>query len=315
MSPTSGYASPSTSVCASAVDESQVAEIAEEMEDRFGPPPEEARRLVQLMSLKTELRRLKVLGCEASGRSDALSPFTRGHAARSRRRSSISSAPPRAPTASPRTCGSRSGSKGETASSTLGGDARRGGQRSHASQRPETSLRRPSLSPSTPHLKDRPVPPCDHDTDFRVHRHRPSLSARTGLRGQRHGLPCHPHGDFRVSDTDHLCRRHGLPCSAVLDRPLAQEDQGGTGAALSLRTTSSAARTLPDIPGLPHQARSLAQEGHGCGLARGDSFRRRRRGLLARWRSFCRGALSPAVPCPGGSLPGGSFPGRPECTG
>ena len=42
------------------------------MEDRFGPPPEEARRLVQLMSLKTELRRLKVLGCEANGRSVTL---------------------------------------------------------------------------------------------------------------------------------------------------------------------------------------------------------------------------------------------------
>jgi transcription-repair coupling factor (superfamily II helicase) len=57
---------------ASAVDESQVADIAEEMEDRFGPPPEEARRLVQLMALKTELRRLKVLGCEATGRSVTL---------------------------------------------------------------------------------------------------------------------------------------------------------------------------------------------------------------------------------------------------
>jgi transcription-repair coupling factor (superfamily II helicase) len=57
---------------ASAVDEANVAEIAEEMEDRFGPPPEEARRLVQLMSLKTELRRLKVLGCEASARSVTL---------------------------------------------------------------------------------------------------------------------------------------------------------------------------------------------------------------------------------------------------
>ncbi|MGO9714013.1 MAG: DEAD/DEAH box helicase, partial [Polyangiaceae bacterium] len=57
---------------ASAVDESQVADIAEEMEDRFGPPPEEARRLVQLMSLKTELRRLKVLGCEANARSVTL---------------------------------------------------------------------------------------------------------------------------------------------------------------------------------------------------------------------------------------------------
>ncbi len=57
---------------ASAVDEAQVADIAEEMEDRFGPPPEEARRLVQLMALKTELRRLKVLGCEASGKSVTL---------------------------------------------------------------------------------------------------------------------------------------------------------------------------------------------------------------------------------------------------
>jgi transcription-repair coupling factor (superfamily II helicase) len=53
---------------ASAVDEAHVADIAVEMEDRFGAPPEEARRLVQLMSLKTELRRLKVLGCEANGK-------------------------------------------------------------------------------------------------------------------------------------------------------------------------------------------------------------------------------------------------------
>ncbi len=53
---------------ASALDESQVADIGEEMEDRFGAPPEEARRLIQLMSLKTELRRLKVLGCEANAR-------------------------------------------------------------------------------------------------------------------------------------------------------------------------------------------------------------------------------------------------------
>jgi transcription-repair coupling factor (superfamily II helicase) len=51
---------------ASAEDEARVADLAAEMEDRFGAPPEEARRLVQLMSLKTELRRLKVLGCEAS---------------------------------------------------------------------------------------------------------------------------------------------------------------------------------------------------------------------------------------------------------
>jgi transcription-repair coupling factor (superfamily II helicase) len=57
---------------ASANDEAHVAEIAEEMENRFGAPPEEARRLVQLMSLKTELRRLKVLGCEANARGVTL---------------------------------------------------------------------------------------------------------------------------------------------------------------------------------------------------------------------------------------------------
>jgi transcription-repair coupling factor (superfamily II helicase) len=53
---------------ASAVDEQAVAELALEMENRFGPPPEDARRLVQLMSLKTELRRLRALGCEANAR-------------------------------------------------------------------------------------------------------------------------------------------------------------------------------------------------------------------------------------------------------
>jgi transcription-repair coupling factor (superfamily II helicase) len=53
---------------ASAQDEAQVAEIAAEMEDRFGPPPEDAKRLVELMVLKTELRRLRVLGCEASSK-------------------------------------------------------------------------------------------------------------------------------------------------------------------------------------------------------------------------------------------------------
>jgi transcription-repair coupling factor (superfamily II helicase) len=54
---------------ASAVDEGHVSEIAAEMEDRFGAPPDAARRLVKLMSLKTELRRLRALGCEASGQS------------------------------------------------------------------------------------------------------------------------------------------------------------------------------------------------------------------------------------------------------
>jgi transcription-repair coupling factor (superfamily II helicase) len=50
---------------ASAVDEAHVMDIAAEMEDRFGAPPEEATRLIRLMALKTELRKLRVLGCEA----------------------------------------------------------------------------------------------------------------------------------------------------------------------------------------------------------------------------------------------------------
>jgi transcription-repair coupling factor (superfamily II helicase) len=53
---------------ASAADETHVAEIAAEMEDRFGAPPDAARRLVKLMALKTELRRLRALGCEANAR-------------------------------------------------------------------------------------------------------------------------------------------------------------------------------------------------------------------------------------------------------
>jgi transcription-repair coupling factor (superfamily II helicase) len=51
---------------AGAVDEAMVDELAEELEDRFGPPPEDAARFVRLMRLKTELRRLRVLGCEAT---------------------------------------------------------------------------------------------------------------------------------------------------------------------------------------------------------------------------------------------------------
>jgi len=54
---------------ASAVDEADVGQIAVEMEDRFGPPPTEAKCLVRLMTLKCELRRMRVLGCEASARS------------------------------------------------------------------------------------------------------------------------------------------------------------------------------------------------------------------------------------------------------
>ena len=51
---------------AGAPDRDDVAALGAEMEDRFGRPPEAARRLVQLMALKTDLRRLRVLSCEAS---------------------------------------------------------------------------------------------------------------------------------------------------------------------------------------------------------------------------------------------------------
>jgi transcription-repair coupling factor (superfamily II helicase) len=46
--------------------EQQVEDIAEEMEDRFGPAPEAARAFVRAMRLKPELRALRVLGCEAT---------------------------------------------------------------------------------------------------------------------------------------------------------------------------------------------------------------------------------------------------------
>jgi transcription-repair coupling factor (superfamily II helicase) len=52
----------------SASDEAEVLDIATEMEDRFGEAPVEARRLVELMRLKVELRRLRALGCEASAK-------------------------------------------------------------------------------------------------------------------------------------------------------------------------------------------------------------------------------------------------------
>ncbi|MBX3186432.1 MAG: transcription-repair coupling factor [Labilithrix sp.] len=57
---------------ASAIDEAHVGEIAVEMEDRFGAPPPEARGLVRLMTLKCELRKLRVLGCEATAKSVTL---------------------------------------------------------------------------------------------------------------------------------------------------------------------------------------------------------------------------------------------------
>jgi transcription-repair coupling factor (superfamily II helicase) len=57
---------------ASAVDEAHVGEIATEMEDRFGSPPAETRSLVRLMTMKCELRKMRVLGCEATVRSVTL---------------------------------------------------------------------------------------------------------------------------------------------------------------------------------------------------------------------------------------------------
>jgi transcription-repair coupling factor (superfamily II helicase) len=51
---------------ASASSESGVEAIAEEMEDRFGPAPDAARTFVRAMALKPELRRMRVLGCEAT---------------------------------------------------------------------------------------------------------------------------------------------------------------------------------------------------------------------------------------------------------
>jgi transcription-repair coupling factor (superfamily II helicase) len=46
--------------------EEWVDDLAAEMEDRFGPPPEPAARFVRLMRLKSELRVWRALGCEAT---------------------------------------------------------------------------------------------------------------------------------------------------------------------------------------------------------------------------------------------------------
>ncbi len=50
---------------ATAVDEEAVDDLASEMEERFGTPPQPARDFVRVMSLKPALRALRVLGCEA----------------------------------------------------------------------------------------------------------------------------------------------------------------------------------------------------------------------------------------------------------
>lgn len=56
----------------SATDDAEVTALANEMEDRFGPPPLEAKQLIELMRVKTELRKLRVLGCEATAKAVTL---------------------------------------------------------------------------------------------------------------------------------------------------------------------------------------------------------------------------------------------------
>ncbi len=51
---------------ASAESESEVSELAAEMEDRFGPPPPAALTYARAMGLRTVLRAFRVVGCEAS---------------------------------------------------------------------------------------------------------------------------------------------------------------------------------------------------------------------------------------------------------
>ncbi|MDQ3033904.1 MAG: transcription-repair coupling factor [Myxococcota bacterium] len=51
---------------ASAESESEVSELAAEMEDRFGPPPPAALTYARAMGLRTVLRALRVVGCEAN---------------------------------------------------------------------------------------------------------------------------------------------------------------------------------------------------------------------------------------------------------
>jgi transcription-repair coupling factor (superfamily II helicase) len=51
---------------AGAADEDAVQTLAEELEDRFGPPPQPARQLLRAMALRPGLRELRALGCEAT---------------------------------------------------------------------------------------------------------------------------------------------------------------------------------------------------------------------------------------------------------
>ncbi|HVZ35427.1 MAG TPA: transcription-repair coupling factor, partial [Polyangiaceae bacterium] len=57
---------------AGAADEAHVDELAIEIEDRFGSLPRAAQNLIELMRLKSLLRKLRVLSCEASSRAVTL---------------------------------------------------------------------------------------------------------------------------------------------------------------------------------------------------------------------------------------------------
>ncbi|HEU4578312.1 MAG TPA: transcription-repair coupling factor [Polyangiaceae bacterium] len=57
---------------AGAADEAHVHELAVEIEDRFGSLPRAAQNLIELMRLKAQLRKLRVLSCEASARAVTL---------------------------------------------------------------------------------------------------------------------------------------------------------------------------------------------------------------------------------------------------
>jgi transcription-repair coupling factor (superfamily II helicase) len=57
---------------AGAADEAHVHELAIEIEDRFGSLPRAAQNLIELMRLKAQLRKLRVLSCEASARAVTL---------------------------------------------------------------------------------------------------------------------------------------------------------------------------------------------------------------------------------------------------
>lgn len=57
---------------ASALDEQDIERLNEEVADRFGAPPPEARRFSEVMRLKTELRKIRALGLSATGRSATL---------------------------------------------------------------------------------------------------------------------------------------------------------------------------------------------------------------------------------------------------